>query len=1495
MMASHGNSERQFSSASSAERSALAQQTTIGRDSNLDSSVVVAGPATTATKPIAPSRSDQLRALIKHDYTPPRGRTYPNGECYKVMVVPEDLPKIEGLLPRWPRGEQIAAVVIEKQVRLCPGLFSLQFGGKWLTKMPPGTWPLEFAHVGASGGFTIPQILDSAPFKDIRLGGIPPSSGHPLEFISGVYFSWFFAIIVGYFLAFIIDLLGISLSSLSTSDIVFDLDLAYGMSMRSRIAFIGYGQHIRTARNHGCLFTYLRDCGLPFDTLILMRITPNSETLTLCQVRALEDLGYTSFSAWVSQSQSRSGLSHIEARRFPNSKYVTARLRTIMSIRVGDESVTAGSTVAAPSIQALGGVRQVITSLINGRLSAEFGQGWNWSLWPTDLIRYAPTWEYAHDYQTIVSKRTSEYMRYFPQDGDATRLPERFSDTLKSVFLFRSADPAPHASTLRPAEYTRSYKPAVLSRAWKTRFLSLAPLLEGRADSEVFKNAQQTLLQHRFFGTNGKRIFNDWDALETVRNHQLLGLVDQARVREYRELAYRLWMKYLTAVQASSVVRTLQDSAPFVADTTTGIAITHMNAHYIPANNNVQPPVPAQNPEAPFWDPQAQEGLQHGTKQFFDVSGMTREQIAALVGCVAPSTVDNTPRLHRTLANGVQRTFWFGNHKFIFPNGVDEIFLHYGMNQVPNAADQQWIRDHAHDFPSAANITSLIRALTAKLAIGEDLATMLDLAMHHGVVYPISTIESRRNGCPNINGQVYANGDDRLYLPRNRSSDGYFSPFFEPGFLDSNTSQVLYPGRHDELIHSQALISHARAVALNWAGKAVTITGAHWIAAAGGFNLANVNRWIRARIDAWLRDYYESYSNPWMQMHQNACATQFGFSITKRAALHESEYVQPIWPSWQVPFLANPYHELWMMNNIPTFQVLPYYDSAARTSKFLIDTDYGVAVPSLPTFEASRELKLSREIPLIPGRNYFGDGGVEYNSQFLVAQGGGAAHNDEWRYEDALNDFECMQPLWSEAPYTYQLGQQWNRIQTVYLGQPGTPFADFLCPGTLRTFAEVNNKVLSWGFRQSLDPLQRMSLAQISRVHKVGCGLPHQSLMVNYISPYNVRSQVEAPADYSITLLYSGEDFAGMALQPADLSLHRDDSRTEQVRPPQSAFSRTAPRQNEGRDVNPTRIAKRNERQKHSDASPDRNPTGHLKYTSKYPVWRSELPQIPDIKVEVDGPEVNVVAGMDDHTSDTRSDVTDSDVGSYSDTELAAEENHNSGFLPDEAVDALLKKADQLGRVDTKALNYYRVQANKAYKAKVDGEFADFISELNKRAEARSSDRMQHNGPTLRQRIQHVQKRNTLPPRGIQNVRFTPTTLDDRLPNRKMNYRTQVAAKGYSPGDSVTVNDSAAVEAQVAADIHRKAFIMAQTAQATAEYDSNVKRENSATTQTHNSLGEQVTNPDTAIMTGALPIKYTSSGDDRADAVTGSQDFARSVELGVGNTLPHERAVLPEN
>nr|WGH72969.1 MAG: hypothetical protein [Trichoderma hamatum dsRNA virus 1] len=1491
MMASHGNSERQSSSASSAERSALAQQTIIGRGGNLDSPVVVAGSDITAANATpSQSRSDQLRALIAHDYSPPRGRTFRNGECYKVMVVHEDLPKIEGLLPLWPRGDQIAQVVIEKQVRLCPGLFSLQFGGKWLTKMPTGTWPLEFAHVGASGGFTIPQILDSAPFKDIRLGGTPQALGQAQDLISVPALLFF---VLGYLLAFLLDVVSNSWYHFDTKQYLHSLDNAYGFSLRTRIAYIGDVRTVPIARNHGCLFAYLVDCGFMCDALYLMGITPNTEILTYSQIAALRSVGYRYFSAWVSTKYSSSGLFHIACRPFLKARHVTCPITALMTVRFGDEEVTPGTSVSAPSIQALGGVRQVLTSLINGRLAAESGKGWDWSLWPTDLIRFRPTWEYDANYRTIVNKRISEYMRHFPQDGDATRLPERFSDALRSVFLFRSDDPAPHANTIRPANYTRSYQPSVLDRPMKTRYLSLAPLLEGRGDSEVFKNAQQTLVQHRLFGTNGKRIWNDWDAQETLRNHQIFSLADQSKIREYRELAYRLWMNYFTAVQASSVVRTLQDSAPAVADTTTGIAITHMNAHYIPANNNANPPIPAINPEAPFWDPQAQEGLQHGTKQFFDVSGMTREMIAALIGCVAPSNVDNVPRLHRTLRNGQQRTFWFGNFKFTFNNNVDEIFLHYGMNALPNAADQAWIAAHAYDFPDVANITSLIRALTAKLAIGDDLATMLDLVMHQGVVYPVHTIASRRDGCPNPHGQIYANGDDQLFIPRNRSSDGYFSPFFEQGTLDSNTSQVLHASRHDELIQVQSLVSHARAVSLNWAGKAVTLTGAHWIAAAGGFNLANVNRWIRARIDAWIRDYYEAYSNPWMQMHRNACATQYGFSITKRASLHESEVVQPIWPTWRVPFLANPYLELWMMNNMPTFQVLPYFDRDAKTSKMLIETDYGTAVPGLPTFEASRELKLSREIPLIPGRNYFGDGGVEYNAQFLVAQGGGAANNDEWRYEDPLNDFEVMNPVWSEAPYSYQLGQQWNRIDTVYLGQPGTPFADFMCPGTLRTFAEVNNKVLSWGFRQSLDPLQRMSLSQVARVHKAGCGLAHQSLMVNYISPYNVRTQVEAPADYSITLLFSGSDFAGMALQPTELTLSRDESRTNQDRAPQSAFNRVAPSQSLGRDINPVRVAsRRNLNYVQREPSP-RDPQGTLKYVSKYPVWRSELPAIPDIKLEVSGPDIEVVPPGQEPKFDTEYDEGQVSDSASSTSEYAGQPT-DKGFLPDSAVNDLLRKADQLGRVDTKALNYYRVQANNAHKAKVDAEFADFISELNQRAEKRQADIQPRATNTLRQRIAHVKTHDTLPPRGLQNVKFTTAAADDRQPRTARQFTTSAQAQGYIPGDHTTVNDAAAVDVQKAADIHRRAFILAQTAKAEHDYAQLTRRASDPATNRTDVLATS-SNPASAMMTGALPIAYKSTGDDRGDGLSGAEDFAKSNELGAGGVLPQERAVLPEN
>lgn len=1391
------------------------------------------------------------------------------------MIVADDLEKIQPPLHPWPLGSEIADAAIKYNVRLAPQKFSVQFGGKWLAKLPQGTSHRAYAHIADSGVYSVIDILCGTPYKNIHLGGKMPWVSQAL--ISALVF-WF---------SFICSLIQA-------------VDMAAGCSLRVRLPFIGFCDRLPLSTSTGCLFQYFYDNGFSKDELHMLGISRLTMTLTRDQIRYFNSISNGKFIAYVNKLSVTRSVNHIAAKPFLGSRSIVLPFTKLQFLRFGATEVVPSGSVSAPTIQALGGVRQVVTSLINGRLASENGVSWDWSLWPTDMLRLRPTWTLTNNNYDIVSQRTSEYIRHFPEDTERTHLPQRFTESLKSVFAFRATEAAPLANTIRPAQYSRSFEPSRMARVFRTRYMSLAPILEGKADAEVFKNAQQVLSQHRLFGTNGKRMFPDWDAQEMTRNQDIFQLSSRVQTREYRELAFRLWSKYLLAVQAESMMRTLQGGALAVIDTTAGIAITHMNAHYIPPNPNANPPVlAATNPELPFWDPAAQLALERGFKQFFDASGMSREQIAALLGCVAPTTLDRTPRLRFTQANGTHTTYWFGNGKFLFPNQVDEIFLHYGMGNIPSAVDQQWILDHTHDMPSSALLASVIRIVAGKLDIADDLATGLDLAMHQGVIYRNRDILNRYANAPNRDGQMFSSGDDSLFMPRNISIDGYFSPFFEAGLLPTKQTQLLAPNRYDEVIHAQALISHARAVSLNWASKAVTLLGQHWTAATPGAAVANVNQWLRNRIDAWIRDYYDSYANPWSLMHINACATQFGFSISNRAALHESGMVQPQWASWQAPYLVNHYLELWMMKIIPSFQVLPYYDNQAKTSKLIMDTDYGTAVPSLPTLNENRELKISREIATIPGRNYFGDGGVEYNGQFIVAQGGGAVNAGEWRYEDPLNDFRVMDPSWSEAPYTYQLGQNWNRIHTVHMANPGSAFADFAVPGTLRTFQEIGNKVLSWGFRQSLDPLQLMSGEQVSRLHKLGCGMPHQSLMVNYINPYAVRSQVDQIGDYSIVILSAGNRFAGMTLQPSEPVLVAADDRLNRFRGEQQSFNLPAPPAGQGQDLAPVRIAssiRRDNAKQHQ---------GTIKFMSKYPVFTDDLPRIPEIQVEYDDTSIRALQPQDATPAQLDDADTETDSSSIVDIPSTNEQGHVvTPYMSDREIQSLLRKADMLGAVDTKALDFYRTQALEEYEAKVDAEFQDLLAEMNARAAAK---RIQHTTrPSLRNRIAHVAKHDTLPPfsgytarpqraRKSAFTRPSESSVSNVQPTKKTVTFT-ANAKGSLPTEPVEFNDSAASQMQTRAE---------QQADAISKHNFpnvRVKLPNSPTLQqikdnakTNFGFSVSPATPTQQFMRSEIPVGYPEHSSDTEAAEAAPFEFSETFKLGVGNELSKSEVSDPKN
>ncbi|BBB86777.1 hypothetical protein [Rosellinia necatrix fusagravirus 1] len=973
-----------------------------------------------------------------------------------------------------------------------------------------------------------------------------------------------------------------------------------------------------------CLWLWLV-CDLGFNPFVLALhgVMPWSYSITPAFSALLKSLGITGLPGKITWAR-KSHIHHVQALTSGDPlKLISLKTLTAFSFGAAEELTVTGSYTAKP-IEALGGVHMAPTSLPAERIaSGGISRIWDWSLWPTSLLSERVVAKvFGGAGGDIGIERSSTFYRHFPSDTEITQLPERFESFLQSAFCFRvlggDATPA--------AQFTRSFRPTVINPELRPFASDLAGYLSGEVGAEPFKQAAGVLGLNRFLYTRGNRIVVGWEANDYNRGLDIQRAYMHARVTEFRATAIRLWARYFVAVQARDLLRDEPAYARNVDDPSTRVAITHINAQYIPplAGN------PAVNPEAPLWTQAAQDGLAVGTKQFIDAQGMSIDQVAELVGVMSPLTVDNLPSLR--LVNG--DSYHFGQSRHSIPNQVDEIFVHWGTEPIPNANDITYIANSAHRFPEVDIVDSVIRIFAGKYGARSAIDIGCEYAMHKGVVYPVAGPRGIRGRKPSENSStryLYSDGCDEMHLPRDRTFIGYFTPFLTSGTLSDLAATTLAPEVNVRLMSAQALVAHTRATSLNWACKSITMLGDQWDAR----NVRTANQWVRNHIDAIVRDYYNSYDNAWSNHFANTTATQYSYSPSRDMRILEGQYVANVWQSFMVPTLTNHYHELWAMDMIPEYQILPYFDRAAQTHHVTVDANQPSIVGDMVTYNSQREVKVGRDTTIFPGRNHIG-GGHEYNMQVYMAQGDFENNQQRWRFQPGVQNRPPMLPAYTQLEYSYQLANPWvtTTAQNVIWMEPiGSPFADFIQPGSLRHYIQAGNRLLAWAARENTTPGNGMAPDHVRRTYRASLGAPHQSLMVNYVAPDAVHQEVDPPADYSFLIVTRGSSYAGMILQQHNAEIIPAGTRIQPDRPTQTPFTQAY-------DIGlnpvahaPVRITNSVRPRQSLTGEKRVQLQGNLRYEPKYPVWRDQVPDLQSYQVHAEAGQVTV----DEHPVKPRS------------------------------------------------------------------------------------------------------------------------------------------------------------------------------------------------------------------------------------------------------------------
>ncbi|AEZ54145.1 putative structural/gag protein [Fusarium virguliforme dsRNA mycovirus 2] len=782
-------------------------------------------------------------------------------------------------------------------------------------------------------------------------------------------------------------------------------------------------------------------------------------------------------------------------------------------------SLNAKSAYSPAPIEALGGVRVVPTNIPAMQLAPGYARHWSPDLWAPQVLEDPIQWTpYLRGNDNAVV-RTSDFVYHYPDELDNPRLPKTFSAHLQSNW-FQASEPSP--DTVVQCQYNRRFKPDIVARSVLEEFSSIGLVMEGANNFDTLKDADSVASFSRALGSRGQRLVPGWEAAIVPRWQRFRDLATRSSTaRSYQEFAFRAVSRYICAETVGDFITRVPGYRRHVANTATDIQIIHINADSIipPPPAPGAPPAPPIWGEQQLWDPNMTQAMLEGRAQLIDGEGFSREELAAVVGCLAPSTYENVPQLifeEDVIEEGQEE---FAQHympyvtRQTFPNVTRHIIVHHGSAPIPPLADQQFIAAHAFDFPSAGILSTVLRSYAARHALEDVILAAFDASIYRCVGYPFAAaLGADRHKHSNVH--VDSSGSAALYMPPNITIRGYFDVFFSPAPNSSNLENLLaMSGKH--LLHTGTLVNHCRATSLAWAGKSASILGVTWQQMG-----APVNQFVRNHRDKWLRHYYGEL-NIWSALHANAMAYQYGFAPSPHTRRTESGSVVDWWRAYTPPTLTNHYLELWAMQTIPVFQLLPYYDPREETSH----VDWAAGTPdqtaSLLTFSREKKIRLAPEMENRPGYHWLGDGGAEYNAQFYAAQGS----NGQFSYEGAHPKSTVV--FW-EGQYARSFPAAPNAGNYISMTDNvlGLPFSDFILPGSLASYRLTDDRNLNWGIKERTGV--ELTPSEVRRWWSASKGLPHQSLMVNYISPFSEHYEVDALSNYTVTIWEKDSHFAGI-------------------------------------------------------------------------------------------------------------------------------------------------------------------------------------------------------------------------------------------------------------------------------------------------------------------------------------------------------------------------------
>jgi hypothetical protein len=688
------------------------------------------------------------------------------------------------------------------------------------------------------------------------------------------------------------------------------------------------------------------------------------------------------------------------------------------------------------------------------------------------LSRFAPAGHLAS---------VNSYTLTYPNESG--RLPTERLDYNSKAILIDSATTNPIPLSLAP--------PRPDSRLGGPNYLDDARLQAfwiNYQDMDALRSAEEVLSPHRFVGIRGNRQVLGWESHAPTRQQALraLALADAQGSCYYRFFT-KLWIAYFlaaaqeasrdnwgTGANAGELVRS--PVAPADLDYDPAAPTPKGRVHLTPLSAYSPPGPPNQvvNPEAPLQDPEAGaldniRAIASGRAAFVDVETMSDEMIRLVIwGFTAFSSLDAW-----SVANANNQTLLTTRDSLLQEDidaSVTDIYLHYGSRPAPtqaqceetllgrgiggnpnNLAASPWcVRPNRYSIQQV--ITHFIRAHHC----ANDAYASLDLVTTLFASY----IPSQLPGAP-ANGThqpIHSLGSRDLTLPPDFTAPAYFDCARAPMTLPDNALDVssFLDLTSSEQVWYAFYVSHASAVAINWASYAYSMRGAEWRIArhAGG------NHYQRTLTSEITRQVYSTDFTPWQLQLRSATAHMYEFApmLTTLFATG-SLLADNCWDNQVAPYLANPYHEMWMLKKLPRHMALPLENT--------VPTWPDAPAPMFSAVETlTPRVRVARDLALFTGRSWVQDGGMHANLQYYAAS---EFARQTWRSDEGNHLSPPISIGSWNSPFQYEWPVAPNNVTPVWLGAPGSVFGAYLLPGSVQNYSTAANRIKAIGIRVTTD------------------------------------------------------------------------------------------------------------------------------------------------------------------------------------------------------------------------------------------------------------------------------------------------------------------------------------------------------------------------------------------------------------------------------------------